>query len=120
MEIGAKRGYRGEAVVVAPSKFVGAAATVTGAGGTSGPKGGKSADLYKQLDDFVKMTPAQRIRAALLEKLGLTEDELGAMPPDERAAVEAKMRELIQQQMQEAQAKQGGTSQTGQWIDTTA
>lgn len=87
---------------------------------SAGTKDAGSTDLYKQLDDYVKMTPAQRMRQALLEKLGLTEEELDAMPPEERAAVEAKMRELVRQQMEEAQAQQAGASRVGQWIDTKA
>ncbi|QGZ41721.1 hypothetical protein IP92_00707 [Pseudoduganella flava] len=60
----------------------------------------------QELEDYVKMTPEQRMRADLLKKLGLTEDDVAGMSPEERKGVEAKLRELVQQQMEEASAKQ--------------
>jgi hypothetical protein len=80
----------------------------------------KDTDLYKQLDDYVKMTPAERMRGHLLQKLGLTEEELAVMSPEERQSVETKLRELVQQQMQEAQADQGAPDKVGQWVNTVA
>jgi hypothetical protein len=68
----------------------------------------------QQLEDYVNMTPEQRMRADLLKKLGLTEEDLANMSPEERMGVEAKLRELVQQQMQEASTRQG------QRIDTVA
>lgn len=119
MKIGATGSYRSEAVIAGTARPAGGT-SAAGATGTSGAGNARSADLYKKLDDYVKMTPAQRMREALLQKLGLTEDELAAMPPEERAAVEVKLRELVQQQMQDAQGKQDGGAKVGQWIDTTA
>jgi hypothetical protein len=60
-----------------------------------------------ELADYVKMTPAQRLSADLLKKLGLTEEELAAMPPEKRQGVEAKIAELVKQQMQESGEKKG-------------
>lgn len=75
---------------------------------------------YQELEDYVKMTPAQRMRVDLLKKLGLTEEDLAAMSPEERQGVEAKMRDMIQQQMQQAAKQQFAPKRVGQWIDTTA
>ena len=80
----------------------------------------KPKTAYQELDDYVKMTPAQRMRADLLKKLGKTEEEVANMSPEERQGFEAKMRDMIQQQLQEAQKKQLAPRQVGQWIDTTA
>lgn len=101
------------------AKFPGSGAA-TGTAGLSGPGGGPGADPYRQLEDYVKLTPAQRIRVDLLEKLGLTEEELASMTPEQRKAVEEKLRDLVQQQMQEAQARQAAPDKVGQWIDTLA
>jgi hypothetical protein len=34
--------------------------------------------------DYAKLTPAQKMRAAMLAKLGVTEEQLKAMSPEER------------------------------------
>ncbi len=116
-------------------------ASATGGAARSGGSGGGFAAVleqasagkpvtrtaYQELQDYVDMTPAQRMRADLLKKLGLTEDDLAAMPADERQGVEAKLRELVQQQIQEAQQKQqaqqarpAGTAQATKRIDVVA
>jgi len=104
MAIDAMRGWQATTVSVSPGKSGGA----------------KSADVYRQLEDYVKMTPAQRIRADLLRKLGLTEEELAAKSPDEQAALNTRLRDMVQQQMQGAQAREQSAPRPGQWIDTTA
>lgn len=96
-------------------------ATVAGSAATGRSGGAKSTDVYQQLENYVKMTPAQRMREDLLKKLGLTEQELAAKTPDEQKAVETKLSELIQQQMQQAQAAhQNGGSKIGQFLDVVA
>jgi hypothetical protein len=70
----------------------------------------------QELEDYVNMTPAQRLRVDLLKKLGLTEDDLAAMPAAERQAVEAKLKDLVQQEMQKAQEAQ----RKGARVDTVA
>ena len=119
MAIDGINGYRGMATMTAAGKSAGSG-SATGFRGMSEPDGGNRADSYQQLEDYVKLTPAQRIRVDLLEKLGLTEEDLAAMTPEQRKAVEEKLRDLIQQQMQEAQAKTAAPDKVGQWIDTVA
>ena len=71
----------------------------------------------QQLEDYVNMTPEQRMRADLLKKLGVTEEELASMPPEERAGIEAKMKEMVQELAQKAAAEQqAGTRR----VDTVA
>lgn len=63
-------------------------------------------------DEFLKfqaMTPAQKMRAMMLAKLGVTEEELKAMSPEERAKVEQKLKDMIKQQVQNDPDKKGGT-----------
>jgi hypothetical protein len=71
------------------------------------------------------MTPAQRMRADMLKKMGLKKEDLAAKPPEEQQAIQAKLTEMIREQMRQAQAKQEsvakqGTKQVGQWVDTVA
>ncbi|WP_454759341.1 hypothetical protein [Caulobacter segnis] len=54
-------------------------------------------------DDFMKfqaMTPAQKMRAMMLAKLGVTEEQLKAMDPEDRKKIEDKLKEMIKQQVQ--------------------
>lgn len=54
-------------------------------------------------DEFLKyqsMTPAQKMRAMMLAKLGLTEEEVKAMSPEDRKKVEEKLKAMIKQQVE--------------------
>ena len=68
----------------------------------------------QELDEYVKMTPEQRMRADLLKKLGMTEEELAAMSPEERQAAEAKITEMMKELMQPTGERKGSI------IDTSA
>lgn len=46
-----------------------------------------------------KKTPAERIRAAVLKKLGLTEEELAAMDSAAKAAIEKIIKQEIEQKL---------------------
>ena len=67
-----------------------------------------------------ELTSTERMRADLLQKLGLTEEALAVMSPEERKSVETKLRELVHEQMREAQAEQSAQDKVGQWINTVA
>ncbi len=60
------------------------------------------------LEDYLRKSPEQRMRDAILKKMGLTEEELAAMPPEKRAAIEQtiteKIKELLQKQHGNTQA----------------
>jgi hypothetical protein len=60
---------------------------------------------------YVKMTPAQRMRANALKELGLTEDDIKKMPPDQAKATETKIADLIKTQMQQQSAPKVQTAQ---------
>lgn len=55
--------------------------------------------LYEEFSKWAKMTPAEKIRAQVLESMGLTEESLQAMQPEERAAVEKQIAEEIKRQL---------------------
>lgn len=47
-------------------------------------------------------SPMERMREQILEELGLTEEDLAQMSPDERRATEDKIRELIEEKFRQA------------------
>ena len=72
---------------------------------TSSPMGETSAK-----DEFLKfqaMTPAQKMRAMMLAKLGVTEEQVKAMSPEERKKIEDKLKDMIKQQVQNDPDKKG-------------
>lgn len=86
------------------------------AGALDAARGTAPRTAAQELQDYVDMTPEERMRADLLKKLGLKEEDLASMSAEERQGIETKLRELVQQQMQEAAARQT----TGTRIDTLA
>ncbi|HTI66584.1 MAG TPA: hypothetical protein VL460_03435 [Caulobacteraceae bacterium] len=66
--------------------------------------------------NYANETPAQRMRDAILKSMGLSEDDLKAMSPEQRQAVENTIRERIKDAAEEA-AKKG---KTGLVADVTA
>ena len=53
----------------------------------------------KELDDFLKKSPAEHMRDAILASMGLSEESLAAMPPEQRAAVEEEIGCKIRERM---------------------
>lgn len=51
--------------------------------------------------DYAQKSPAERMRDDILKSLGLTEDDLANMSPDERAAVEEKIKKLIEEKFRQ-------------------
>ena len=49
--------------------------------------------------DYAKMTPAQKMRASMLAKLGVTEEQLKAMAPKERQKIEDRIKEMVKEQV---------------------
>ena len=54
---------------------------------------------------YMEKTPAEHMRDAWLARQGITAEELAAMPPAEREAIEKRMAEDIKQQLQEEAQK---------------
>jgi ABC-type transporter MlaC component len=53
----------------------------------------------QQFLEYAKMTPAERLHAQMLGRLGLTEDQFKAMSPADQQKIEDKIREMIKQQV---------------------
>lgn len=50
--------------------------------------------------EFAQMTPAERMRAAMLQRLGLKEEDLEGMSADARKAVEEQLKAMIKEQVE--------------------
>jgi hypothetical protein len=55
--------------------------------------------------EYMKMTPAEKMHAAMLQRHGVTEEEFKAMSADERAAIEAKIKEMIKAEVESGSQK---------------
>ncbi|HEY4135836.1 MAG TPA: hypothetical protein VGO34_11540 [Alphaproteobacteria bacterium] len=89
------------------------AAPKPGAASGASPLGAKSAK--EEFLDYARMTPAQRMEANILSQMGLTKEQLEAMPPAQRKAIEATIREQIKRQMEAT-----GDKSNGKIADVTA
>jgi hypothetical protein len=80
----------------------------------SGQLKSKGDDVVQEFMDYAKMDPMARMRANILKSMGLTEDDLKKMTPEQQKAVEQKIEQIIQQQLQKNAGK------TGQVVDVSA
>jgi ABC-type transporter MlaC component len=64
---------------------------------------------------YANMTPAQRLHAEMLAKLGLTEDQFKAMSPAQQQKVEEQITDMIKKQMADS-----NDTRTGMITDKTA
>jgi hypothetical protein len=74
----------------------------------------RPASVSSAREDFLKyaaMTPAEKMHAAMLAKLGVTEEELKAMSPEKRKEIEDKLKEMIKQQVQNDPENKNKTGQ---------
>lgn len=55
--------------------------------------------LLAELQDYVNKSPAEHIRDAVLKELGLTEEDLDAMPPEKREAMEKLISERVREKL---------------------
>jgi TPP-dependent pyruvate/acetoin dehydrogenase alpha subunit len=55
--------------------------------------------LADSFGEWMKMSPAERIRAQYLSEQGLSEDDLAAMEPEERKAIEDDIATHVKQQL---------------------
>lgn len=72
----------------------------------------KGAPKQSAVDEFMaymSMTPAEKMRDKILKEVGMTEEELENLPPEQRAAAEREIAEKMQtlQELKAAQDEQG-------------
>lgn len=66
----------------------------------------------QELAEYESKSVAQHMRDAILQEMGLSEEELDAMPPEQRAAVEEKIAERMQEKLlAQADSAQGSVAQ---------
>lgn len=79
------------------------AKTRVGLQSTDATAAAKSAtDEFK---DYMSKTPEQRLRDSILQEMGLTEDDINAMPPEKQQAIGKEIAERLQDKMKLAQAE---------------
>ena len=69
----------------------------------------------QQFEQWANMTPAQRLHAEMLAKLGLTEDQFKALPPAQQQKINDEIAQMIKKQMGDT-----NDTRTGLITDKTA
>lgn len=71
--------------------------------------------------EFMEMTPMERMRAQILRNLGVTEEQIAAMSPEERKKIEDKIRQIIEETVKrEAEEKTAENTGADTTTSTTA
>lgn len=68
--------------------------------------------------DYAKKSPAEKIRDALLQSIGVTEEEMKNMTPEQRKDVEQKIADKIKETLEQKAGK--GESTSGFFTDIQA
>ncbi|MEI7612873.1 MAG: hypothetical protein WCK63_08195 [Betaproteobacteria bacterium] len=53
----------------------------------------------QELEEYLRKTPAQHMREAILKEMGLSEESLAALPPEQRAAIEKTITDKIKERL---------------------
>jgi len=69
---------------------------------------------YEELRDYMSLSDAEKIRQAVLEELGLSEEQFEALPPEEQLKIEQQIVERIKQQ--NGVDDSGFDATTEQWL----
>lgn len=65
-----------------------------------------------------RKSPIERMREQIMEELGLTEDSLAQLPPDEKRAMEDKIAKMIEEKLRQGMgAEQGADTDAGSMIE---
>lgn len=62
--------------------------------------------VVKAFREYMEMTPAEKIRDSILKEMGLSEEELAAMSPEQQKAVEEEIAERMQERAELQAAKE--------------
>lgn len=55
--------------------------------------------LRKELDDYLSKSPMEHMRDAILKEMGLTEEDLAAMPAEKREALESEIAQRMRERL---------------------
>jgi len=64
-----------------------------------------AASATDEFKDYMSKTPEQRLRDSILQSMGLTEDDIKAMPPEKQLAIGKEIAERLQDKIKLAQAE---------------
>lgn len=70
--------------------------------------------LLKQLTDYTKGTPSERLERQILARLGISEEELKKMSPQERQKVMDQVHEIMKKEMSAQMDSKKQKDQTNQ------
>ncbi|MCU7248335.1 hypothetical protein [Pseudomonas koreensis] len=59
----------------------------------------------EEFKDYMSKTPEQRLRDSILKEMGLTEDDIKAMPPEKQLAIGKEIAERLQDKMKLAETQ---------------
>ncbi|OJU10649.1 MAG: hypothetical protein BGN86_00690 [Caulobacterales bacterium 68-7] len=60
-----------------------------------------------EFGDYMKMSPAEKMRAEMLKRLGVTEEEYKAMSTEKRQLIDKQIEDMIKQEAQLAADQEG-------------
>lgn len=85
---------------------MGTGSTNNGASSASGTSGSQASnkpsfkELLDQLTDYTKGSAGERLQKMILAKLGVSEDDLKKMSPEDREKIMQKVREMIRKEVE--------------------
>lgn len=59
-----------------------------------------------EFGDYMKLSPAEKMRAAMLKRLGVTEEEYKAMSAEDRKAIDKQIEEMIKEEVKASVEKE--------------
>lgn len=72
------------------------------ASSTSAPSAAEAEFLKR-----ARMSPAEQMRASILDSMGLKEEDLKSMSPEERKKIESRIEEMIKTKVEQDEARKG-------------
>lgn len=69
---------------------------------------------HAELIEYLKKSPIEHMREAILKEMGITEEELAAMPPEKRMAFEATIADKIKERLADGQRDRPSAMQEAQ------
>jgi hypothetical protein len=76
---------------------------------SSVPRAGEGTGVA-DFKDYMSKTPEQRLRDSVLDEMGISEEDLKAMPPEKQLAISNEIADRLQDKMKVAQADQTDSS----------
>ncbi|VVQ03966.1 hypothetical protein PS918_04454 [Pseudomonas fluorescens] len=80
----------------------------------------KDGSATSEFQEYMSKTPEQRLRDAILQEMGLTQEEVDQMPPEKQQAIGEEIAERMQQKAEIAKAEkaqENGNQDTAQVVD---